>query len=49
MNEWGFIGNDSSWRFAESATSDKFEIRRGYVRDEERLVLSNPTHHSWSL
>ena len=45
MNEWGFIGLDSFVGIGKSATSFKFKSRRGYVRDE-RLVLSNPTHHS---
>ena len=31
-----------------STTSNKFQKKRGYMR-EERLVLSNPTHHSWRL
>jgi hypothetical protein len=46
MNEWGFIGHDIFVGIGKSATSFKFESRRGYVRDE-RLVLSNP--HSFIL
>jgi len=42
MNEWGFIGQDNLVGIGKSATSNKFEIKRGYVR-EERLVLSNPS------
>jgi hypothetical protein len=41
MNEWGFIGQEIVVGIGKSATSNIFEIRRGYVRDE-RLVLSNP-------
>ena len=41
MNEWGFIGQDIFVGIGKFATSNKFEIKRGYVRDE-RLVLSNP-------
>lgn len=41
MNEWGFIGEESLVEIGKSATSNIFEKRRGYVRDE-RLVLSNP-------
>lgn len=41
MNECGFIGPDISVGIRKSATSDKFETRRSYVR-EERSVLSNP-------
>ena len=40
MNEWGFIGQDSVVGIAKSATSFKFKVKRGYVRDE-RLVLFN--------
>ncbi|VXD14312.1 hypothetical protein MARINOS108_11863 [Marinoscillum sp. 108] len=35
-------------RHVYATRSFKFKSRRGYVRDE-RLVLSNPTHHSWLL
>jgi hypothetical protein len=41
MNEWGFIGQNILAVLGKSATSFKFKIRCGYVR-EERLVLSNP-------
>ena len=41
MNEWGFIGQDTLVGMGKSATSFKFKLRRGYVR-EERLVLTNP-------
>ena len=41
MNEWGSISKDIFVGIGKSATSNKFEIKRGYVRDE-RLVLSNP-------
>jgi hypothetical protein len=41
MNEWGFGGEDIFVGTGKSATSNKFEKRRGYERDE-RLVLSNP-------
>lgn len=41
MNEWGFIGEDIFVGVGKSATINKFERRRGYVRDE-RIVLSNP-------
>lgn len=41
MNEWGFIGQDTFVGIGKSATSNKFEIKRGFVH-EERLVLSNP-------
>jgi len=40
MNEWGFIGQDILVGIGKSATIIKFNVRRGYVRDE-RLVLSN--------
>lgn len=48
MNEWGFISQDSVMGIGKSATSFNFKSRRGYMRDE-RLELSNPTHHSWTL
>jgi len=38
MNEWGFIGQDIFVGIGRFATSFKFKIKRGYVRDE-RLVL----------
>jgi len=41
MNEWGFIGQDTFVGIGKSATSFKFKLRCGYVR-EEKLVLSNP-------
>ncbi len=41
MNEWGFISKESLVALGKSATSFKFKLMRGYVRDE-RLVLSNP-------
>ena len=41
MNEWGFISQDIFVGIEKSATINKFEQRRGYVRDE-KLVLSNP-------
>ena len=41
MNEWGFIDQDTYVGIGISATSNKFETRRGYERDE-RLVLFNP-------
>lgn len=40
MNEWGFIGYDSIVRIGKSATSFKFKLRCGYVRNG-RLVLTN--------
>jgi hypothetical protein len=43
MNEWGLIGQDIFVEIGKSATSNKFEKRHGYMR-EERLVLSN--HYS---
>ncbi len=41
MNKWGFNCKESLVGIEKSVTSNKFEIKRGYVR-EERLVLSNP-------
>jgi hypothetical protein len=41
MNEWGFIGQESLVGVGMSATSNIFEIRRGF-EEMERLVLSNP-------
>jgi len=41
MNEWGFVGQDILVGIGKSATSFKFKLRRGYVR-EEKLVHSNP-------
>ena len=41
MNEWGFIGQEIFVGIGKSATSNIFEKRRGYERDE-RLEFSNP-------
>ena len=41
MNEWGSISQDISVGIRKPATINKFDIRRGYVR-EERLVHSIP-------
>lgn len=41
MNEWSFIGQENLVEIGKSATSNKFEIKRGYVQDE-RLLLSIP-------
>ena len=41
-------GQDIFVGIGKSATINNFKSRRGYVRDE-RLMLSNPTHHSWTL
>ena len=41
MNEWGFIGQESSVGIGKSATSFNFKSRRGF-EEFERLVHSNP-------
>lgn len=40
-NEWGIIGQDTFVCVGKSATSNKFESRRGFEQ-LERLVHSNP-------